>query len=223
VTSEVGPSPRSQRSWENRATIIPRHLGHPRGIVGRVTGRMMVRGNECLNEWIVDELADRTRSEMRRIVEVGPGPGVGLSYLLAAFPAAQVCGIDHSGLMVKQARRRNAASVQSGRLTLVQGNVNVIRAFHPVDLVVAVNVLYFWKDPHTELHKVRDALGDKGAVALGYQLRRNLPERAQESFPQAGYRLYDNDEEITTLLQDVGFTRVDSVIRGPHRMQVAFR
>jgi trans-aconitate methyltransferase len=124
--------------------------------------------------------------------------------------------------MVKQARRRNAASVRSGRLTLVHGNMNAIKAFHPVDLIVAVNVLYFWRDPHTELQKVRDALGPKGVVALSYQLRRNLPVRVQEAFPLAGYRLYDTDDEIKTLLRDAGFGRVDSMTRGPHRMHVAF-
>jgi hypothetical protein len=101
--------------------------------------------------------------------------------------------------------------------------MNVLEDCHPVDLIVAVNVLYFWTNPHTELQKVRDALGAKGAVALGYQLRRNLPVRLQEAFPLAGYRLYDNGEEITTLLRDVGFDRVDSMTRGPHRMHVAFR
>src|SRR6478672_3837038 len=96
------------RSGGKQVPIISRHLGNPHGIVGHVAGRMMVRGNECINEWVVDELVDRNRSEITRIVEVGPGPGVGLSYLLAAFPAAQVWGIDHSGLMVEQGRSGNA-------------------------------------------------------------------------------------------------------------------
>ena len=114
MTYELGVSaPRPSRT--QRVPMITRHLGHPRGIFGHVTGRMMLRG-------------------IRRIVEVGPGPGVGITYLLGAFPAAQVWGIDHSAVMVKQARHRNAEAVRSGRLTLMRGDLDALAAIPPVDL-----------------------------------------------------------------------------------------
>jgi len=220
MTYELGVSaPRPSRT--QRVPMITRHLGHPRGIFGHVTGRMMLRGNDCLNEWVVDSLADRDGSGIRRIVEVGPGPGVGITYLLGAFPAAQVWGIDHSAVMVKQARHRNAEAVRSGRLTLMRGDLDALAAIPPVDLVVAVNVLYFWVDPYTELRKIRRALAENGAVTLGYQLRRHMSARAQETFPLAGHRLYDADEEVTRLLRDSGFSHIDVLSRGPHRMQLA--
>jgi SAM-dependent methyltransferase len=203
--------------------MITRNLGHPRGIVGHVTGRMMFRGNDCLNEWVVDRLADRFGSGIKRIIEIGPGPGVGLSYLLGAFPAAQVWGVDHSAVMVKQARRNNSAAVRSGRLTVVRGDLAALAVLPSVDLVVAVNVLYFWADPHTELQKIRRVLGVDGTMSLGYQLRRHMSPSVQETFPVAGHRLYDADEQITRLLRNSGFGHVDVLTCGPHRMQLALK
>ncbi len=210
-----------QPSKTRRLPTITRNLGHPRGIVGHFTGRLMHRGNDSLNEWVVDRLADRHESGISRIIEIGPGPGVGLSYLLAAFPAAQVWGIDHSAVMVRQARRNNSEAVRSGRLNVLRGDLNTLSALGPVDLVLAVNVLYFWADPRTELQKIRRALRNDGTMCLGYQLRRHMSPNVQETFPRAGHRLYDADEQVTRLLLESGFGQVDVATRGPLRMQLA--
>ena len=208
-------------SRNRRVPMITRNLGHPRGIFGRITGRLMSRGNDCLNEWVVDRLAERHTSGIRRIVEIGPGPGVGLSYLLEAFPAAQVWGLDHSAVMVRQARRSNSDAVRSGRLMVIRGDLDTLARHAPVDLVLAVNVLYFWADPSTELKKIRRALRDDGTMCLGYQLRRHMSPNLQETFPLAGHRLYDSDEEVTKVLLESGFGHVDVLTSGPHRMQLA--
>jgi len=210
-----------QPSRTRRLPMIARHLGHPRGIVGHFTGRLMFRGNDPINEWVVDRLADRHELGIRRIIEIGPGPGGGLNYLLAAFPAAQVWGIDHSAVMVRQARRNNSEAVRSGRLNVIRGDLDTLSTLAPVDLVLAVNVLYFWTDPYTELQKIRRALRDEGVICLGYQLRRHIPSNVRETFPRAGHRLYDADEQVTRLLLESGFGQVSVSTGGPFRMQLA--
>jgi SAM-dependent methyltransferase len=203
--------------------MITRQLAHPRGIVGHITGRLMLRGNDCLNEWVVDRLADRRGTVFRRIVEIGPGPGVGLAYLLEAFPAARVWGIDHSAVMVRQARHNNAEAIRSGRLEVVRGDLDALTVLTPVDLVVAVNVLYFWADPHTEMGRIHSALQDNGIMSLGYQLRRHMSPSVQETFPMVGHHLFGDDEQVTMLLRDSGFGHVDVLTRGPYRMQLALK
>ena len=175
-----------------------------------------------MNEWVVDRLAERHKSGIRRIVEIGPGPGVGLSYLLEAFPAAMVWGLDHSAVMVRQARRSNSDAVRSGRLMVMRGDPDALARHAPVDLVLAVNVLYFWADPCTELQRIRRVLRDNGTMCLAYQLRRHMSPNVQASFPVAGHSLYDADEQVTKLLRDSGFAKVDVLASGPHRMQLAF-
>jgi hypothetical protein len=45
----------------------------------------------------------------------------------------------------------------------------------PVDLVAANHVLYFWREPEQVLSMIRECLVPGGSIALGYQLRQNMP------------------------------------------------
>ncbi len=196
--------------------VIARQFGHPRGLVGRLVGRIMARRNSGFNSWVVQSLRERRDpGAVTRLVELGPGPGVGLACLLDAFPRAQVWGVDRSSTMLSQARRHNAPAVRAGRLQLVHGDASAAQRFAPLDLIVAVHVLYFWPDPVHELTRLRTALAPNGTLALGYQLRRYMPQMAQQQFPRAGHRLYDADDEIRQVLTEAGFTHVDIAVKGP--------
>jgi trans-aconitate methyltransferase len=203
------------RVVDERARLA-RQFGHPRGLLGRLVGRMMARRNAGFNTWVVQSLRERLDPDaVTRVVELGPGPGVGLACLLDAFPRAQVWGVDQSSTMLSQARRHNAPAVRAGRLQLVHGDASTTQTFAPLDLIVAVHVLYFWPDPVQELTGLRTALAPNGALALGYQLRPHMPQMTQRQFPRAGHRLYGTDDEIRQVLTDAGFTDVDIAVKGP--------
>src|SRR5215204_1732821 len=115
---------------------LARQFGHPSGLVGRLVGRMMARGNAGFNTWVVQSLRERLDPDaLTQVLELGPGPGVGLACLLDAFPRAQVWGVDQSSTMLSQARRHNAPAVREGRLQLVHGDTSTARTFAPVDLI----------------------------------------------------------------------------------------
>lgn len=195
--------------------LVGRQFGNPQGLVGRVVGRFMARGNAAFNRWVVDTVAGGVATTPTRIVELGCGPGVGLETLLRVFPAAQVWGIDRSPVMIGQARRSNLEAIRSGRLHLVQGEVSVVSEIAPVDVAVGVHVLYFWHQPERELAWVRAALSAGGRLALGYRLREDMPVPAQRQFPAEGHRLYDSDEEVVALLRSAGFAEVERVVQEP--------
>jgi trans-aconitate methyltransferase len=197
-------------------SVLARQFGHPRGLVGRLVGRGMARGNRDFNTWVVQSLRKRRDSDgVTRVVELGPGPGVGLACLLDAFPRAQVWGVDQSSAMLGQARRHNAPAVGAGRLQLVRGGTSAVQGFAPLDLIVAVHVLYFWPDPVREVTLLRAALAPTGTLALGYQLRPYMPRMAQQEFPRAGHRVYEADDEVRDVFTEAGFTDVDIVVKGP--------
>ena len=150
-----------------------------------------------------------------RVAELGPGPGVGLEALLARFPAAHVWGVDLSPVMLAQSRRRNRTAVSSGRLTLLEGDVSALGVSRPVDLVMANHVLYFWPDPVTELAGIRELMAVGGLVAIGYQLRQDMPTMAQKRFPAAGHRLYDTAADVSRLAAEAGFGSVTQAVKGP--------
>ena len=143
-----------------------------------------------------------------RIVEVGCGPGTGLSDLLAGYPSAHVLGIDLSPQMVAQSQARNAHAIRSGRLELREADVRDV--VEPADLMLAVHVLYFWHDPATVLHHLRTRLTGDGVLALGYRCRRDMPPPARRDFPKEGHRLYDSEKDVSALLTAAGFHDVQN-------------
>ena len=194
---------------------LAKQFGHPSGLLGAVVGRGMAKGNADLSRWVVEQASARLGGDVRRAAELGPGPGVGLAELLARFPEAQVWGVDISSLMLAQSRKRNRSAVDAGRLALVEGGVPALGVAEPADLVMANHVLYFWQEPEAELAQVRSFLRPGGLLALGYQLRPDMPAMAQRRFPPAGHRLYESDDEVTELATAVGFRSVEHLVKGP--------
>jgi len=196
-------------------SIFARQFGRPRGLLGRLVGRGMARGNADFNRWFVHEISSLSSNDVRRIVELGPGPGIGLQETLRAFPEARVWGVDPSPEMLAQARKRNVEHIRSGRLTLLEGDVASLEGLAPLDIVLAAHVLYFWHRPDAELSRLRSAVRPGGMLALGYQLRPNMPPMAQRNFPKEGHLLYDSDTQLTELLEGAGFQDVRFLVMGP--------
>ena len=194
--------------------MVARQFGHPRGVLGRIVGRGMVRSNGDFSRWTVGELRRHLTWVPTRIVELGPGPGVGLEELLGAFPDAKVWGLDPSREMLGLSRQRNAAAAEGGRLALLEGGVASLVEVAPVDIVAANHVLYFWQEPEAELRRIRGSLRSGGLLAIGYQLRQNMPAIAQKQFPRQGYRLYGTNEEVNALLRSAGFAEVVQSVKG---------
>jgi SAM-dependent methyltransferase len=80
----------------------------------------------------------------------------------------------------------------------------VLTPHAPMDLVVAVHVLYFWREPVQALQAMARLLTPEGHVALGYQLERHMPPVAQRDFVAEGHRLYESDDQVTELLTPAG-------------------
>jgi SAM-dependent methyltransferase len=194
--------------------VIGRQFASPSGLLGRVAARVMARNNADFNEQLVRYLAERGASPAV-VAEVGFGPGIGLEALLDTFPAARVLGADPSSAVLREAEQRNRTALQSGRLRLFTGDAGSLSENAPIDLVVAVHVVYFWPDPVASLRQIRGLLRDGGRVALGYQLKQHMPLLAQRDFPAEGHVLYESDDAVKDVLARGGFAPKDVVVLGP--------
>jgi SAM-dependent methyltransferase len=116
--------------------------------------------------------------------------------------------------MLAQSRKRNSAQVKAGRLALVRGSVASLAEIPPLDVVVACRVLYFWHRPADELLAIHRSLRRGGLLALGYQLKPNMPPMAQKYFPQQGHLLYETEDEVARLLRSAGFKTVTHQMKG---------
>ncbi|HEV2638361.1 MAG TPA: class I SAM-dependent methyltransferase [Actinocrinis sp.] len=75
----------------------------PRGLAGKLVGRLMAKRHVAQVQAIVAEVAPAAGES---VLEIGFGPGTGLVALARAAPQARIAGIDPSALMVAEARRR---------------------------------------------------------------------------------------------------------------------
>lgn len=184
--------------------VIGEQFSRPHGFLGSIAGRFMARNNAVFNRWVVVETLSAGASLPETIVEIGSGPGIGTQALLDGAPASVVTAVDPSEPMQRWLRRRNRSALAKGRLHTVTGDLEDLTGVTAVDLVVAVHVLYFWRDPARQLGAVRSLLRPGGTMALGFQLRHHMPAPARRDFPASGHRLYDTDEEVIAVIEAAG-------------------
>jgi ubiquinone/menaquinone biosynthesis C-methylase UbiE len=171
----------------------------PHGIGGRAAGWMMAhRGsNRERNIWAVG-LLDVQPDD--RVLEIGFGPGIAIREFARHATSGLVVGVDHSEVMVQQARKRNAAAVSAGRVDLRLGSAEALPEFDtPFDKILAVNSLLFWDDPVARLKVLLHLLRPGGQIAIVYQPRG--PDSTNEVAARTA-------QEIAQHFATVGFTDV---------------
>ena len=172
---------------------------HPRGTAGRVTAWEMAHrpSNRQRNRWVVSLLGMQPD---RQVLEIGFGPGLAIAALVRAG-AGHVYGIDHSGVMLRQASKRNAAAIRAGRVTLMKASVDQLPPAldGPFDAILAVNSLAFWPAPAQRLAELRRRLAPGGRMAIASQPR--CPGATADTSRSAA-------REIEDLLRDAGFTQM---------------
>ena len=148
-------------------------FGRPWGAAGQAAGWVMAHrsSNRQRNRWVVSLLDVRPAD---RVLEIGFGPGLAIAELSRRISeSGHVYGIDHSGAMLGQAARRNAAAIRAGRITLTRASVDQLPPAlgGPVDAVLAVNSLGFWPAPAERLGQLRQRLTPGGRIAIASQPR----------------------------------------------------
>jgi SAM-dependent methyltransferase len=172
---------------------------HPRGRAGRVAAWEMAHrpSNRQRSGWVVSLLGVQQGDQ---VLEIGFGPGVAIAALVRAG-AGHVYGLDHSGVMLRQASRRNAAAIRAGRVALIRASVDQIPPAldGPFDAILAINTIAFWPAPAERLAELRRRLAPGGRVAIASQPR--CPGATADTSRSAA-------REIEDLLRDAGFTRM---------------
>jgi SAM-dependent methyltransferase len=194
-----------RRNWAARTVgrvliaRLQRQFGHPRGLAGALAGWIMAHrsSNRRRNAWVVSLLDVGSRD---RVLEVGFGPGLAIQHLSRLAREGVVCGIDHSHVMLRQARRRNAAAVRSGRVDLRLASAELLPTFdEPFDKIVGVNVIGLWDEPVERLTQLRRLLRPGGKIAIAVQPR--SPGASDETSARRG-------AEIATQLAAAGFSQI---------------
>jgi ubiquinone/menaquinone biosynthesis C-methylase UbiE len=180
-------------------TAVRGQFMHPSGLAGRAAGALMTHrsSNRKRNAWAVSLLEVRPDD---RVLEIGFGPGLAVRELGRIAHEGYVCGVDHSELMVRQARRRNTDGIRRGVVDLRLGSVDALPVFDaPFDKILAVNAALFWHEPDARLDALRRLLRPGGLIAVAHQPRG--PGATDETSAAMG-------REIAAVLVRVGFSEV---------------
>lgn len=146
-------------------------FGRPTGLGGRAAGLLMAHrsSNRRRNAWAVSLLDVRQDD---RVLEIGFGPGLAIRELARLAAEGYVCGIDHSELMLRRAKRLNAEGLRRGVVDLRLAPVEDLPNFdEPFDKVLAVNAMVFWREPVSRLEEIRRLLRSGGLIAVAHQPR----------------------------------------------------
>ncbi len=141
-----------------------RQLQNPHGFAGHWTGILMRWINSGPNRAAVDALQIAPGDN---VLELGFGPGRAIELIAARVVDGCVYGIDQSDIMLRQALIRNRRAIGRGRVILQRATFE--RLPFPdasIDKILAVNVIYFWRDIILIFHEIRRVLRPGGRIVI---------------------------------------------------------
>ena len=180
----------------------------------------------------VNELRAPDAPPVRRVLDIGCGPGVGSCELARLFPAAQVVALDGSPAMLSRAERRAdehglGAQISTHLAELPAG----LDGLEPVDLLWASMSLHHVGDETGLLRLLHDLLAPEGVIAIAERAepmrvlpdvldvgRPGLPERLARAGAEwfAALREGLTDEipstDLPSMLASAGFEVIDARI-----------
>ncbi len=129
-------------------SVIVAQFGKPSGLLGSLAGRIMARrpSNRFRNARTVELLQLAPDS---RVLEIGCGPGLALAGCARIVTAGRIVGLDHSAMMIRQARARLA------RMALKRGRLERLRPS------LKWSVTEAWTEPKLRRGQHAAAAGDQ--------------------------------------------------------------
>jgi ubiquinone/menaquinone biosynthesis C-methylase UbiE len=193
-------------------TFWDRQHVHPHGIVGHVVGERMVRQHAIETAWTLQLLDIKPRDH---VLEIGFGAGKALAHAARKAIHGHAAGVDVSRTMLAHARRRNLGALRSGRMTLLQGNVDHLPfSSEQFDKVFTIHTYYFWTAPTAIAAQLLRILKPQGmfvaTLATGIVMSNN-----EVDFQTFGSLQHDLEDRVIGAMQQLGYSDA-RLERGPN-------
>lgn len=186
---------------------VGQQLKYPHGVWGCALGHAMRLANAKPNAAAIDALAIEPGDT---ILELGFGPGQAVACMAQYATSGKIYGIDASPTMLKQALRLNRRAVKEGRVVLQMGDFLPLQlASASVDKILAVNVVYFWRDAAAVIGECHRVLRHGGKLAI-YATDASTMKRWK--FANTGTHLHYTVNRLRDALQQGGFTEQELTI-----------
>jgi ubiquinone/menaquinone biosynthesis C-methylase UbiE len=146
-----------------------RQFARPTGVLGELAGHLMAIQNKQRSWWVLPMLEIHDQD---RVLEVGFGSGMDIRRVSEMAVHGFVAGVDHSEVMLKQARRRNRTGIETGRVELQLASASRLPyADGSFDKTFSINVAHFWEDALTPVQEMHRVLRPGGRIAIAVQPR----------------------------------------------------
>ena len=137
-----------------------------RAVDAELEGELLLSFVTDTARWI-DELRGPVARPVRRVLDIGSGPGVGTCELARRFPDAQVIAVDGSPAMLERATRRAAEHGLDARVgTHLAELPNGLDDLDPADVIWASMSLHHIGDETGALRVLRGRLEPSGLLAV---------------------------------------------------------
>jgi trans-aconitate methyltransferase len=153
----------------------------------------------------VKELRGPDAPPVRRVLDIGSGPGVGTCELARLFPDAQVIALDGSTATLDRVRQRAGEHGLAERISTHHAELpGGLDEVEPVDVIWASMALHHVGDEVALLRALRNLLAPAGIVAIaeGAEPMRVLPDELDVGRPGLAERLADAGREWFAAMRD---------------------
>lgn len=184
--------------------ILARQFENPKGMLGKLAGKIMYSENRTINSWTVKKLDIKNKD---RILEVGYGPGYCIKYIMNRCRCVYMDGADLSKDMAAAAEKRNKEWIDEGRVRLFTGDIHSIASnLDTYHKIISINNYPLWTKPRETLGMLYEKTEAGGEIAITVQPRekdadslitKNLAKIIEADLASAGY------EEIQSSFKDV--------------------
>lgn len=190
------------------------NMGNPQGKLGNIQLKSMNKEHTPVSLWGLKHL-DIKPDDI--ILDIGCGGGMNVKRM--AEKAKKVYGVDYSIVSVELSSEVNEDLIKNGIVEIVEGNVQSLPFEDDTfDIVTAFETVYFWPDIEKCFGEVKRVLKPGGVFLIGMESNgdNNFIMRFWNHF--IDMEMY-TDEEISSFLENNGFSEITSYIRDGRKKQ----
>ena len=185
--------------------FLSSQLRQPSGLFGKIVmGDFLNEHNQKMNHFAVERL-DLQPTDT--VLDIGFGGGVTIEEMLKVIDTGKIHGVDFSGVMVEQAKRKFKDSIESNKVLIEFADVQKLPFDdNTFDKICTVNTIYFWDDLLVGLREIKRVIKSNGRLVIGIRSADKMKD-----FPvtQHNFKLY-TPEEVRNLLVGSGFNQIST-------------
>ena len=185
--------------------FLSSQLRQPSGLFGKIVmGDFLNEHNQKMNHFAVERLDIQPTDT---VLDIGFGGGMTIKEMLKVIDTGKIHGVDFSGVMVEQAKRKFKDSIESNKVLIEFADVQKLPFDdNTFDKICTVNTIYFWDDLLVGLREIKRVIKSNGRLVIGIRSAEKMKD-----FPvtQHNFKLY-TPEEVRNLLVGSGFNQIST-------------